>query len=175
MRRDEPDSQSRHGIILRETVDRQHAVMNFRKAADARARHLVNYDEVINLIRNHQQPRVLFEHLNQLGQLFTRVDRPGRIIRVRQKQYATLPRNVLFELLRRELEVIFGARLDDLELASALRDDVRKREPERRRYQDLLIADGVEDVVQSLRGAVCDDHAFYWIAIGFGNLVPQSS
>jgi len=54
----------------------------------------------------------------------------------------------LCELLWRELEIIFGARLNDLELASALRNDVREGEPERRRYQDIFIAyGGIEDVV----------------------------
>ena len=90
---------------------------------------------------------MFFQYFNQPVQFFTCVDRAGRIIRIREKQYATPPRDVLIELLGGELEIVLSTRLNDFESAPALRDDVREGEPERRRYQDIFITDGVEDVV----------------------------
>src|SRR6185369_4695321 len=75
-----------------------------------------------------------------------------------------------------ELEIIFRTRLNNLELAAALRNDVRKREPERRGGQDLFIADGIEDVVKSLRSAISDDDAaLFGVAIILGDLLTQGT
>jgi hypothetical protein len=53
----------------------------------------------------------------------------------------------LRELLGCKFEVIIGVRLNDLQSALALRNDIREGKPERRWYQNFFVAYGIEDVV----------------------------
>ena len=116
-------------------------------------------DVLVQLVQQHQNLRVLAQHLGQGGQFLAAVDGARGVARRVQHQPARARRDGGLQRGRRELEALLNAAVHDDRRAVVHAHDVGKRRPVRRRHDDLVarVQRGRQRVVDHLLAAVADD------------------
>ena len=154
------DAPARHRVGLRHRVRDDRAVAQRRLEREQVARPLaVVADELVDVVDEHRNVRVLGEHAADLGHLRLGVGRAGRVARAVENHHPRLRADRRGELARGELEALRLGRHDDLRRALGEHDHVGVAHPVRTRDHHLVagIQGRLQDVEQRVLAAAGRD------------------